>query len=120
MTKEAEYQKELMRMREIFKNVDPLKAELAEGLIEDAAWIRVQSAELKTLMVETGMIKIHPDYRQIQKPTEAAKQYMKNVNSYAVIIKTLNGILQKDQLEEEDDFEKFMKDQLEADERESK
>ncbi len=119
MTKDADYQKELMRMKEIFKNVDPIKVELAEGLIEDAAWIRVQSTELKTLMVETGMIKIHPEYRQIQKPTEAAKQYMKNVNSYAVIIKTLNGILQKDQMEDEDDFERFMKEQLGAHERES-
>jgi regulator of replication initiation timing len=111
MPKEAEYQKELMRMREIFENVDKVKAQLVEGLIEDAAWLRVQNAELKELMAETGMLKVHPEYRQIQKPTEAGKQYLKNVNSYAVIIKTLNGILQKNQLEEEDEFEKFLKEQ---------
>ena len=37
-------------------------------------------------------------------------QYLKNVNSYSVIIKTLNGILQKNAMEEEDDFEAYVRE----------
>jgi hypothetical protein len=33
----------------------------------------------------------------------AAIQYLKNVNSYAVIIKTLNSILSKNEIDTEDD-----------------
>lgn len=109
--KRSTFSGELARLKKLFKNVDQVKAELVEGLIEDAAWLRVQNEELKELMSGTGMLKVHPEHRQIQKPTEAGKQYLKNVNSYAVIIKTLNGILQKDQMEEEDEFEKFLKEQ---------
>ena len=53
------------------------------------------------------MVKIHPEHPDIQKPTEAAKQYLKNVNSYAVVIKTLNGVLSKSLIAEEDDMSEF-------------
>lgn len=108
--KKAEYQKELMRLRKLFEKVDPTKADLVEGLIEEAAWLRVETAVLKSNMAETGMIKIHPQNKGLQRPTEASKQYLKNVNTYAVLIKTLNGVLMKDQIEEEDPFEEFLKE----------
>lgn len=110
MSKQAEFQKEQARLAEIFKNVEPAKAQLVEGLIDEAAYLRVETAHLRSTMVETGMIKIHPQHKGLQKPTEAAKQYLKNVNSFAVVIKTLNGILQKDALEDEDPFDQFLKE----------
>jgi regulator of replication initiation timing len=110
MIKDDEFQKELKKLNDLFKDIEPAKAKLAEGLIEDAAFLRVQNSKLKEQMVETGMIKIHPQNKYMQKPVETAKQYLKNVNSYAVIIKALNGILQMNVLDEEDEFDKFIKE----------
>ncbi len=101
------YQKELNKLTELFQDVEPSKARLVEGLIQDAAFLLAENHALKQTISETGMVKIHPQHPEIQKPTEAAKQYLKNVNSYAVIIKTLNGVLSKSVLEEEDDMSEF-------------
>lgn len=107
MSKKDIYQKELEKLREIFRDVDPPKAQLVQGLIEDAAFLLAENYELRQVISDTGMIKIHPMHRDIQKPTEAAKQYLKNVNSYAVVIKTLNGVLNKSALEDDDELEEF-------------
>lgn len=108
--KTLDYQKERERLTELFKEVEPTKAKLAEGLIEEAAFLRVQNQALRETLVETGMVKIHPQHLLIQKPVETARQYLKNVNSYSVIVKTLNSILQKNFLAEEDEFDQFLKE----------
>lgn len=105
-----EYQKERQKLAELFQDIDPGKAKLAEGLIEEAAFLRIQNHALREAIVETGMVKIHPHHKDIQKPVETARQYLKNVNSYAVIMKTLNGILQKNAVETEDEFDAFLKE----------
>lgn len=110
MFNQAEYQKELVKLQELFKDIDPAKAKLAQGMIEDAAFLYAQNTALKESIVETGMIKIHPQHKDIQKPVETGKQYLKNVNSYAVIIKTLNSILQKNGLDDEDEFDAYVKE----------
>jgi hypothetical protein len=96
-----------MKLREIFADVEPSKAKLVQGLIEDAAFLLAENYELKKSITATGMVKIHPQHPEIQKPIEAAKQYLKNINSYAVIIKTLNGVLNKSAIEEDDELEEF-------------
>lgn len=107
MEKQAVYESELKKLKNIFADVEPAKAQLVEGLIEDAAFLMAENHELRQIIERTGSVKIHPQYPDIQKPTEAAKQYLKNVNSYAVVIKTLNGILTKGIIEPEDDMSEF-------------
>lgn len=94
---------ELTRLREIFQRIDPEKADLVDGLIHDAAFLKSENYQLREALTVTGMVKIHPKNPELQKPVEAAKQYLKNVNSYAVIIKTLNGVLNKNMLDDDDD-----------------
>lgn len=101
---QLEYDRELQKLIVIFADVEPSKASLVHGLIEDAAFLYAQNKELKKM----PMIKVHPDFPDIQKKTVAGEQYLKNVNSYSVIIKTLNGILQKNALEGDDEFDEFM------------
>lgn len=107
-TKKAVFAKELAKLTELFQDVEPTKTKLCEGLIEDAAFLLAENHILKEVINKTGMVKIHPTQPDLQKPTEAAKQYLKNLNSYAVVIKTLNGVLSKDLAEGEDEFAKFM------------
>lgn len=107
MSKQIEYQKELAKLTEIFREVDPSKAKLVEGLIEDAAFLKAENFVLKRQITETGMVKIHPQHPEIQKPIETAKQYLKNINSYAVVIKALNGVLSKGIIEEDEELNEF-------------
>lgn len=102
MIKSEEYQKELTKLNEIFRDIDPSKKKLVEGLIEDAAFLKAENATLKESISQTGMVKIHPEHPELQKSTEAAKQYLKNVNCYAVVVKTLNSVLQMNIPEEDD------------------
>lgn len=110
MTKNEVFKKEKSKLTDIFKDVEESKRKLVEGLIDDAAFLKSENYELKLLLQETGMIKIHPSQRHLQKPTEAARQYLKNVNSYAVIIKTLNGVLSKNIIDDDDELSEFEDD----------
>lgn len=97
------FRRELERLREIFEKVDPEKVALVDGLIQDAAFLKAENFELRRQLEKTGMVQFHPTNPNLQRTPEAAKQYLKNVNSYSVIIKTLNGILNKNLLDDEDD-----------------
>lgn len=103
MEKQKVYEQELEKLTEIFKDIEEPNRKLVEGLIEDAAFLKSENYVLKQILKKTGMIKVHPEYPELQKSTEAAKQYLKNINSYAVVIKALNSVLQKNVIEPDDD-----------------
>lgn len=107
MEKSDVFNQELEKLRVIFADVDPSKAHLVEGLMEDAAFLKSENHVLKDTLAKTGMVKIHPNNPDLQKPVEAARQYLKNVNAYAVVIKTLNGVLSKNALDPDDDMDEF-------------
>lgn len=99
---------ELEKLQEIFQKVDPDKQKLVENLLHDAAFLAEQNEELRQAIAQTGMVKFHPTNPKLQKPTEAAKQYLRNLQTYSVVIKTLNSIFTKHSIEEEDAFEQFL------------
>jgi len=101
--KQDVYQAELDKLTITFKDIEEPKRQLVEGLILDAAFLFAENYTLRQSLAETGMVKVHPNYPDIQKPVESSRQYLKNVNSYAVIIKTLNGVLSKNPLDDGDD-----------------
>lgn len=107
MAKNEIYRQELEKLNNIFSEVEESKKKLVEGLIEDAAFIKSENHVLKETLKLTGMVKIHPERPELQKPIEAAKQYLKNVNSYATVIKSLNGVLMKNVIDDDDDMSEF-------------
>lgn len=107
MSKKAIFQKEQEKLSKIFLDVEESKRQLVEGLIDDAAFLKAENHVLKTSLKNTGMVNVHPTNSQLQKPIESARQYLKNVNSYSVIIKTLNGVLNKNIIDDEDDLSDF-------------
>jgi len=107
MSKTDVYKRELEKLETIFADVEEPKRRLVEGLIEDAAFLKAENFILKQQITETGMVKVHPQHPDIQKPIETAKQYLKNVNSYAVVIKTLNGVLSKNVIDPDDGLDEF-------------
>ena len=105
--KQAEYLGELQKLNEILADVDAPKRKLVEGMIEDAAYLYAENKVLRASLAETGMIRMNPNSPMQQKPIESARQYRQNAASYAVIIKTLNGVLSKNISEEEDGMDEF-------------
>jgi len=102
-SKSAVYVQEREKLSKIFETVEESKRQLVEGLIEDAAFLKAENIELRQSLEGTGMVLIHPTDPSKQKPVESSRQYLKNVNSYAVIIKTLNGILSKHVIDDDDE-----------------
>lgn len=107
MTKKEAYNKELEKLNQIFIDVEDSDKKLVEGLIQDAAFLYAENYELKQILNQTGMIKIHPDDSSKQKPLPIAKEYRQNLNSYSVVIKTLSSVLQKKIDDEDDDMNEF-------------
>lgn len=107
MLKQKVYEEELAKLIEIFKDIDESKKKLVQGLIQDAAFLFSENYILKQSIDKTGMIKFHPSNPTLQKPLPAAKEYRQNLNSYAVIIKTLNGVLMNEIIEEDDDMDDY-------------
>ena len=107
LTKEIVFQKEYEKMTAIFCEVEEPKRKLVEGLIEDAAFLYAENWELRKLIKQSGTVRVHPQKPELQKPVPAATQYLKNTNSYSVIIKALGSVLNKNIIAEDDDMEEF-------------
>ncbi|SFB62645.1 hypothetical protein SAMN05216312_12233 [Cohnella sp. OV330] len=107
MEKSEVLRREREKLDEIFADVDPSKKKLVEGLLDDAAFLRAEQMALRRTLDITGMVKIHPTKPTLQQPVEAARQYLKNANSYAVIIKTLNSVLSKNTNDDLDDMSEY-------------
>lgn len=113
MGKAQVYEQEVEELNKLFQNAEEGQKRIVQGLIEDAAFLYAENHEIKKTIKEIGMIKFHPTNKSLQKQTEAGKQYLKNVNSYTVVIKVLFSILQKNVVEEDDGFDEFMKEMRE-------
>ena len=93
----------LEELKGIFETVEEDKQKLAQQLIEEADFIEMRLQELRKL----PFIKVHPDNPETQKRTEASKLYKEHIQSYCNVIKILNSILQKNSIEESDEFDQF-------------
>lgn len=107
MGKIENVQIEYERLRSLFSSVDPTKAELVDNLLNEAAFMRVQLENLQQQIRKYGAVQISS--KGTQRQTEAAKYYTKLVNSYGNVIKTLNTIMGKNMIDDNDEFDEFMK-----------
>lgn len=99
---------ERSKLLTLFADFDQGIKDLVAGLIDDAAFLRAENWELSNLIAVTGMIKVHPQRPDLQKPVQAAAQYRANEKVYANIIGKLAMIIQRGQGgEEDDDFDEF-------------
>ncbi|MDD4204360.1 MAG: hypothetical protein PHF62_04490 [Acholeplasmataceae bacterium] len=107
MHKTEKIQIEYERLRSLFSSVDPTKAELVDNLLNEAAFMKVQLDQIQLQIKRYGAVQI--SNKGTQRQTEAAKYYTKLVNSYGTVIKTLNSIMGKNMVDDDDEFDEFMK-----------
>ncbi|PKK97336.1 MAG: hypothetical protein CVV58_01745 [Tenericutes bacterium HGW-Tenericutes-3] len=97
---------EYKRLKSLFSSVDETKTELVDNLIQQAAFMKVELGILQDQIQKHGAVQV--SNRGAQRQTEAAKYYTKLVNSYGTVIKTLNSIIGKNIIDEDDEFDKFI------------
>lgn len=102
---------ELEKLLLIFEKVDPAKQQLVEKMVEHTAFLSNQLDEQKELIKTHGMVKIHPTNPSLQKQTEVGKQYLKTLQAYSLAIKTLNSVLTKNAVDDDDEFDQFEKEE---------
>lgn len=109
MDKKAVIQKEKEKLTNLFKNVEEPKRILAENTIEQTANLTGELFELYQNIEKSKSVVISNKNPSHQLITESAKLWNKYLNTYAVLIKTLNGILEKNVIDADDDFDDFEK-----------
>ena len=108
--KDKQIKKEIERLRTIFKDIDENKKSTSEGLIEEAAFMRVTLQELKKLIDESGPIDVMPqgDY-SILREHPAVKIYTTMIQRYTAMTKQLTDLLPKElQKVVDDGFDAFV------------
>lgn len=98
---------EYNRLKSLFSNIDNVKSDLVDNLIYQAAFMKVELDSLQEKIRKYGAVQISS--KGTQRQTESAKYYTKLVNSYGTVIKTLNSILGKNVVDDDDAFDEFLK-----------
>jgi hypothetical protein len=98
---------EYLRLRSLFSSVDEKKTQLVDSLIEQAAFMKVELGILQEQIRKCGSVQVSS--KGTQRQTESAKYYTKLINSYGTVIKTLNPIMGKNVIDNDDVFDDFLK-----------
>jgi len=108
--KQKEIKKEISRLTTIFKNVDKNKKKAIEGLIAEAAFMRVTLTQLKNDINANGVIdNMSQGSYSIIRESPAVKTYNTMIQRYTSVSKELFALLPKDAPKPEDDgFEDFV------------
>src|SRR5690554_2413662 len=107
--KEKRIQEEKNRLYDIFSSLDDDKINVAEGLISEAAFMKVTLQELKDVINKDGTVDIMPQGNySIRRQSPEVQTYNTMIQRYNTTYKELFSLLPKekgDLLDEE--FEKF-------------
>lgn len=108
--KETEVKKEIARLNNILKDLDETKRKLAEGLIQEAAFMRATLNELKEEVNSNGVLdEMCQGSYTIMRESPALKSYNSLIQRYTTVCKELNSLLPKDAPKVEDDgFDSFV------------
>jgi hypothetical protein len=110
ITKDAIIKKEIVRLNKLYANLEGNKKEVAEGIIQEAAFMRATLAELKFMIDKTGPIDEMPQGEySILREHPAVKIYNTMIQRYSTAIKQLTDLLPKESPKVEDDgFDDFV------------
>ena len=99
--------KEYERLLALFKDVDETKTKLVDELLKKAAFLKVELDELQAQVKRRGAVEYSSKGNSRQ--TLCYKTFLTSLGVYQTIIKTLNSIMGKNQADEDDEFDEFMK-----------
>lgn len=100
-------QEEYLRIKALFAGVDEKQLELIDGAILECARLRVQLNDLNEIAKESGLIKVHPENKKLQKELTVSKLIVKVRANYLNYITKLSNMLGRNIDDDEDDLEEF-------------
>lgn len=110
LSKQAMIRREMTRLNKMYKDLEGKKKDAAEGLIQEAAFMRATLQELKKMIDESGPVDEMPqgDY-SILREHPAVRIYNTMIQRYTAITKQLSDFLPKDAPKVQDDgFDSFV------------
>ena len=98
--------KEYERLSALFKDVEESKTKLVNELLLKAAFLKVQLDGLELQIKKYGAVQMkNGEFRE----SVSYKTFLSSLAVYQTIIKTLNSIIGKNTIDEDDEFDEFMK-----------
>ena len=97
---------EYERLKALFTNVEPSKAELCDELLHKAAFLKMELDNLEKQIKKYGAVE--RSNKGNVRESIYYKTYLSSVNVYQGIIRTLNTIIGKNVVDADDEFDAFM------------
>ncbi len=108
MRTEEKIEKEYIRIKSLFNEIDDKQLSLLEGTFVECARLKVELDDLHKIIVRTGLVKVHPSNYEMQKELPVSKLIVKSRANYLNYIAKLSNILGRNIDDDEDsDLEDF-------------
>lgn len=110
MTKQSkpdEVVREYERMRALYADADESLLGLTDGLMIEAARMRVQLNRLNDIAAVTGLVKIDPDNPEHQKELPVSRMLSKLRPNYIACIQRIKSILNVQNDEDDDGLDEY-------------
>ena len=112
-TKDERIRGEKSRLNRIYKDIDKNKKKLAAGLIERAAFMRIECEDLEAFLIENGWTELFQQSEKLEPYDRARPQgqaYQQLNANYQKVIKQLDALLPqaKQSGREDDGFADFV------------
>ena len=98
---------EYNRLLHLFKDVDENKTKLVDELLMKAAFLKVQLDELEVSLKKHGAIQI--SNKGNARESINYKTYLKTLTVYQGIIKTLSIVMGRNTIDDDDEFDEFLR-----------
>lgn len=100
-------EEEYNRIRKLFDGCDVAQLELVDGAIWECARLRVELDSMNEIIVQSGLIKVHPDRPGLQKELPVAKLIVRTRANYLNYIAKLSNILGRTVGDDGNDLDEF-------------
>ena len=110
LSKDERIRNEKDKLLELLENLDPNVLASIQGLIENAAFMRIALADLQEAIKEKGYISTYQNSATQwgTKKSPEVEMYLNMVKSYSTVIRQLAGYVNSTDLEEFDAFHEFV------------
>ncbi|MCR1952994.1 hypothetical protein NSA50_18500 [Clostridium sp. DSM 100503] len=109
LEKDKEIKKEINRLKKLYKDIDKDKAKALEGLIKDAAFMKVSLEGFREVLTREGITEIFKQGKQeLKVERQESKLYLPYIQKYTQVMKLLiDAMPAEKQVEEEDRLKQF-------------
>ena len=109
--RERRTKQELAKLRKLFRQIPDDRRQVVDGLIREAAWMRVTLEETRAVVDREGVVSQFVQGRQrFAREHPAAKLYAALINRYVLVVKSLLDLLPaQERAQQEDELMKFVR-----------